>query len=319
MIELVLSFFSNYLIEFMGGMLILGLIFRFAAYRSSKNDNHYYSSFTRELELNVELDKEEGKEITDVDRYLSDVLGRVGKKLPERSVRFGNGKSVEAKKDKDKDGKKVLSLRDYVSGKQGLITNIIAESSVFHHQTAPNFTELTHRVMSQDAHWTKTMKHFPIDGVSRMIDILPGLFIVFGVFGTFIGISMALPEIANIDFNDLEKSSDTLMAFVLNVTFAMKTSIAGIFFSLILTVLNTIFPIKDVRNRVFKKLETSLQMLWYHIRQEVQAEKEQTQVMQKILFVLESIDNSLAGKRNPQLPNQSNLGPGNEDEEDGVA
>ena len=296
MIDLVLSFFSNYLIEFMGGMLVLGLIFRFAAYRSSKNDNQYYSSFTRELELNVELDKEQGTEVNDIDRYLSDVLGRVGKKLPERSVRFGSGKS-SAEKQQEKDGKKVLSLRDYVSGKQGLVTNIIAESSVFHHQTPPNFTELTHRIMSQDPHWTKTMKHFPIDGVSRMIDILPGLFIVFGVFGTFIGISMALPEIANIDFNDLEKSSDTLMAFVLNVTYAMKTSIAGIFFSLILTVLNTIFPIKQVRQRVFKKLETSLQMLWYHIQQEVQEDKEQTLVMQKILEVLENIGQTLAANK----------------------
>ena len=296
MIDLVLSFFSNYLIEFMGGMLVLGLIFRFAAYRSSKNDNQYYSSFTRELELNVELDKEQNTAVDDIDRYLSDILGRVGKKLPERSVRFGDGQKANDQ-EKEKDGKKVLSLRDYVSGKQGLVTNIIAESSVFHHQTPPNFTELTHRIMAQDPHWTKTMKHFPIDGVSRMIDILPGLFIVFGVFGTFIGISMALPEIANIDFNDLEKSSDTLMAFVLNVTYAMKTSIAGIFFSLILTVLNTIFPIKDVRNRVFKKLETSLQMLWYHIQQEVQDEKEQTVVMHKMLEVLERISSTLGVKQ----------------------
>lgn len=290
MIELVLGFFSNYLIEFMGGMLILGLIFRFAAYRSSKNDNHYYSSFTRELELNVELDKEEHKQIKNIDNYLTDILGRVGKKLPERSVRFGNSNE---KVEEDNSGKKVLSLRDYVSGKQGLITNIQSENSVFHHQTPPNFTELTHRIMSQDPHWMKTMKHFPIDGVSRMIDILPGLFIVFGVFGTFIGISMALPEIANIDFNDLDKSADTLMAFVLNVTFAMKTSIAGIFFSLILTVLNTMFPIKEMRLRVFKKVETALQMLWYHIQHDSANDQSQEKLLENVINVLEHIDQRL--------------------------
>lgn len=291
MIELVLSFFSNYLIEFMGGMLVLGLIFRFASYRSSKNDNAYYSSFTREIELNVERDKEEGKAVGDVDHYISDILGRVGKKLPDRSVRFG-GKKEEKKEESD--GKRVLSLRDYVSGKQGLITNIQAESSVFHHQTPPNFTELTHRIMSQDPDWTNVMKHFKIDGVTRMIDILPGLFIVFGVFGTFIGISMALPEIANIDFNDLDKSADTLMAFVLNVTYAMKTSIAGIFFSLILTVLNTMYPIKETRFRVFKKVETSLQMLWYHIAQDKQKDESEQVVFQKLLAVLEKLDVKLS-------------------------
>lgn len=291
MIELVLSFFSNYLIEFMGGMLILGLIFRFASYRSSKSDNAYYSSFTREIELNVEKDKEGNKSVGDIDHYISDLLGRVSKKLPNRSVRFG-GKNEE--KDEAPDGKRVLSLRDYVSGKQGLITNIQAESSVFHHQTPPNFTELTHRIMSQDPDWTNVMKHFKIDGVTRMIDILPGLFIVFGVFGTFIGISMALPEIANIDFNDLDKSADTLMNFVLSVTYAMKTSIAGIFFSLILTVLNTMYPIKETRFRVFKKVEISLQMLWYHIAQDKQEDKTEKVVFDKLLAVLEKLDLKLS-------------------------
>lgn len=291
MLELVLDFFSNYLIEFMGGTLALGLVFRFAAFRASKDDNAYYSSFTRELELNVEKDKEDRVEVGDVDQYLSGVLGRVSKKLPSRSVRFGSPKDEKSGED---ESRKVLSLRDYVSGKQGLITSIQAESSVFHHQTPPNFTELTHRIMSQDPHWTKVMKHFPIDGVARMIDILPGLFIVLGVFGTFIGISMALPEIAKIDFNDLDGSANTLMNFVLSVTYAMKTSIAGIFFSLILTVLNTLSPIKQTRARVFKKLETSLQMLWYHIQQDVHKDKSQEAVMLKLLEVLNKIDERLS-------------------------
>lgn len=285
MLELVLSFFSNYLIEFMGAVLTLGLIFRFAAFKASKGDNAYYSSFSRELELNVEKDKEENKSIEDIDQYISESLGRVSKKLPERSIRFASKKAV---KEVD-DGKKILSLRDYVSGRQGLIANIQAESSVFHNQTPPNFTELTHRIMSQDPHWTKVLKHFQIDGVTRMIDILPGLFIVLGVFGTFIGISMALPEIAKIDFNDLDGSAATLNVFVLNVTYAMKTSIAGIFFSLILTVLNTMFPIKQTRIRVFRKVETSLQMLWYHIQQESNKDKTQEAMMTKLILVLEGL------------------------------
>ena len=134
------------------------------------------------------------------------------------------------------------------------------------------------------------MKHFPVDGVTRMIDMLPGLFIVLGVFGTFIGISMALPEIAAINFDDLEASEQTINNFVLNVTYAMKTSIAGIFFSLILTVLNTIYPIKETRVRVFKKVESSLQMLWYHIQKDVNSEKDQKFVFEKLISVLEKLD-----------------------------
>jgi hypothetical protein len=294
MIEIVLSFFSVYLIEFMGGMLILGLIFRYATYKQSKNDNAYYTSFTRELELNVERDREDKVNVGDIDRYLADILGRVGKKLPNRSLRNANTNDSEINEEAESKGKKVLALRDYVSGKQGLITNIQAENSVFHNQTPPNFTELTHRIMTQDPNWVKVMKHFPVNGITRMIDILPGLFIVLGVFGTFIGIAMALPEIANIDFNDLDKSADTLMAFVLSVTYAMKTSIAGIFFSLILTVLNTMFPIKETRFRVFKKVEISLQMLWYHVQHDAGKEGDQSLVMSKLLSVLERIEAKLS-------------------------
>ena len=47
MLELVLEFFSTYLIEFMGGALVIGLVFRYAAYSASKRDNIYYCAFTR--------------------------------------------------------------------------------------------------------------------------------------------------------------------------------------------------------------------------------------------------------------------------------
>ena len=108
MIELVLDFFSNYLIEVMGGMLVCGLVFRFASYKSGKSDNAYYSSFTRELELNVEKDKEAGNVVGDINHYLSDVLGRVSQKLPNRSVRFG-GKKKKVEETEEMEGKKVLS------------------------------------------------------------------------------------------------------------------------------------------------------------------------------------------------------------------
>jgi hypothetical protein len=182
-----------------------------------------------------------------------------------------------------------------MSGKQGLMLSIQSESSVFNCKTPPNFTELTHRIMGQDKRWTKLWSYIPIEGVSRMIDILPGLFVVLGVFGTFIGISMALPEIAKIDFNDLEASGVILNKFVLNTTYAMKTSIAGIFFSLVLTVLNTLFPIKDKRNWTFKKFESSLEMLWYHIHNDATVEKEIKHVLPKLVTVLERIEKHLVG------------------------
>ncbi len=279
---MILNFFSNYLIEVMGGMLIIALIARFQAYRVSKRDKVYFFTLTREILVTIEKEKEQKSKIVNVENYISELMGRVGKKIPNRALRMDKRDQAEKKET-------ILSLQDYVGGKSGFLTNIQSEASVFHCQTPPNFTELTHRLLGQDEKWNKLVGPIPIEGVSRMIDILPGLFIVFGVFGTFVGISMALPEIANIDFNNLESSGSTLTKFVLNTTFAMKTSIAGIFFSVILTMLNTFSPIKDVRGRIFKQIETTMHALWYHVQQSREAENKTESNLDRLVSVLEKI------------------------------
>lgn len=291
MIEYLLEFFASYLIEFMLSLLVCGLFFRYMTYVSTKEDEAYFSKFTREVEANMEADKVKNEGLVDIESYLTNFLGRVNQKLPHRSLRF---KTKNEKRDNDlQEGPVSFALKDYVGSKHGLIASIQSESNIFTNKTPPDFTELTHRILEEDKHWTKLFGKVPIDGISRLIDILPSLFIVFGVFGTFIGISMALPEIAKIDFNDLDGSSATLTNFVINVTFAMKTSIAGIFFSLVLTFLNTIYPIRAMRFRAFKKVETSFQMLWYHIHNESSKEKQDEVVFTKMLDVLNEMNDKL--------------------------
>ena len=281
-IDLILNFFSNYLIEVMAGLLIVALVARFQAYRISKRDRIYFFTLTREIVVTIEKEKEQKISIDNVENYISDLMGRIRKKIPNRTLRMETREKAEKKET-------LISLQDYVGGKSGFLTNIQSESSIFHCQTPPNFTELTHRLLSQDEKWNKLIGPIPLEGVSRLIDILPGLFIVFGVFGTFVGISMALPEIANIDFNNLDTSGSTLTKFVLNTTFAMKTSIAGIFFSVILTMLNTFSPIKDVRGRIFKQVETTMHALWYHIQQSREKNTSVESNLERLVTVLEKM------------------------------
>jgi hypothetical protein len=281
-IDMILNFFSNYLIEVMGAMLVIALVARFQAYRVSKRDKVYFFTLTREILVSIEKEKEQKSKIDNVENYISELMGKVGKKIPNRALRMDKRDQAEKKET-------LISLQDYVGGKSGFLSNIQSEASVFHCQTPPNFTELTHRLLGQDDKWNKLLGPIPIEGVSRMIDILPGLFIVFGVFGTFVGISMALPEIANIDFNNLETSGSTLTKFVLNTTFAMKTSIAGIFFSVILTMLNTFSPIKDVRGRIFKQIETTMHALWYHVQQSRGEQDSAESKLERLVTVLEKM------------------------------
>jgi hypothetical protein len=280
MMTTILVLISDYLIAFMSVLLVTALLARFQAYRVSKRDRVYFSTLTREMILLIEKEKEKGIRIGNIESYVSDLIAKVGKKIPNRSLR------IESRDNPEHTGK-MLTLQEYVGGKHGFLSQIQSEASVFHHQTPPNFNELTFRLLSQDDKWNKLIGPIPLDGISRLIDVLPSMFVVLGVFGTFVGISLALPEVAKIDFSNIETSGKTLGSFVINTTFAMKTSVAGIFSSLVLTLLNALYPIKDVRARIFRQIETTLQTLWYHVQQSRSNDARIESVLERLCAAIE--------------------------------
>ncbi|MCP4911942.1 MAG: hypothetical protein GY909_02395 [Oligoflexia bacterium] len=294
MLDIVFNFFSNYLIEFMTSMLVVGLFFRFVGYRSSKVEDNYFSTFTSEIEKILMKHKEDDYQVQDVDKYLNNMLEDVKDKLPTRSVR---NKMSEKHKEKAQEigAQNVVSLRDYVKGDHSLFLGVKAEVASFKSKYPPNFNELTDRILEHDDNWNKLLGFFPFGPISRLIDILPGLFVVFGIFGTFIGISMALPQIAEIDFNNLEASGAILQNFVRSVTYAMKTSIAGIMFSLVTTFLNTIAPVTGLRRKTYKKVTNCFENIWHSIHGEKSVEQEMQVVLPALLSEVKALRKAVAG------------------------
>lgn len=295
MLDIVFNFFSNYLIEFMTSMLVVGLFFRFVGYRSSKVEDNYFSTFTSEIEKILMQHKEDDYQVNDVDKYLNNMLDDVKDKLPTRSVR---NKMTEKHKEKAEEigAQNVVSLRDYVKGDHSLFLGVKAEVASFKSKYPPNFNELTDRILEHDDNWNKLLGFFPFGPISRLIDILPGLFVVFGIFGTFIGISMALPQIAEIDFNNLEASGAILQNFVRSVTYAMKTSIAGIMFSLVTTFLNTIAPVTGLRRKTYKKVTNCFENIWHSIHGEKSVEQEMQVVLPALLSEVKALRKAVAGE-----------------------
>jgi hypothetical protein len=294
MLDLVFHFFSTYLIEVMSALLVVGLFFRWAGHRQSKVEDAYFTSFTSEIEKVLLQQKEQNQQVEEVEPYLSDLLNQVKDKLPTRSVRNKSGKKKNDKKADQLGAQNVVSLREYVKGDQSLFLGMKSEAGTFKSKFPPNFNDLTDRILEHDDNWNKVLKIFPIGPISRLIDILPGLFVVFGIFGTFIGISMALPKIAQIDFNNLEASSAILMEFVLSVTYAMKTSIAGILFSLTMTFINTIAPVSGLRRKTYKKVNNCFENIWHSIHGEKSIEQEMHEVFPALLAEMKKITNHFA-------------------------
>jgi len=276
---------TAYLIEVMFVILIVALGLRFMAHRTSKEDQLYYSTFTREIEKRVERDDISKVELDDIEQYIEGLLDEVSTNLPTRAVRV-------RKSEEDDSSRKIISVREFVGGSQSLIHSLKGETNAFKARQKPNFAQLTHRVMGKDSHWVKLHGLFPIESVIRMIDVLPGIFIVMGIFGTFVGITNALPRIAEIDFNNISNSSNVLSVFVNDVSFAMRTSIAGIFFSLIISLLNTLFPIKIIRNVIARQVEDCLEYLWYFVHGG-RSDRQQTEAISQMVQLLENIDEKI--------------------------
>lgn len=285
--ELLMTISSGYLIKIMFVILLIALSFRFFAHRASKKDLLYYSTFTREIEKRVERDDIAKIDLDDIEGYVEGLLDEVATNLPSRGVRVR--KSEETPKDSTS---KKMSVREYAGGSQSLVHSLKSETNAFKAKQSPNFEQLTNRVMSKDTHWVNLHRLFPIDSVIRMIDILPGIFIVMGIFGTFVGITSALPKIAAIDFNNISHSSSVLSVFVKDVSFAMQTSIAGIGFSLLISLLNTLFPINAMRNSISRELEDCLEYLWYFVHGG-RNDRQQAESFSQMVTLLENIDDKI--------------------------
>jgi hypothetical protein len=145
------------------------------------------------------------------------------------------------------------------------------------------------------------LNFFPVAPISRLNDVLPTVFVVLGIFGTFIGISMALPEIAEMDFGNLEGAGDTLKTFVLKVTFAMKTSIAGILFSLIMTFLNTLAPVRGTREKTFKKVANCFENIWISLHAQKTMEQRLSETIPALLKEVQEIKKEMEKVQNKKV------------------
>jgi hypothetical protein len=140
------------------------------------------------------------------------------------------------------------------------------------------------RVLDQDKKWRSILGFLPVDALNRGLDVLPNLFVVGGILGTFIGITTALPLIATIDITKLSEAGPILNKFVAGVAFSMDTSIAGIVFSVIMTLVTALFPLNASRNEVAKNFERAIEFMWYRIHgtKLSPAEQKMTQTLEKL-------------------------------------
>ena len=126
----------------------------------------------------------------------------------------------------------------------------------------PDFSSITKFVFRSNPYFTKLWGFIPVGMVNNLSSILPSLFIIGGIFGTFLGISKGLPDLKLIDPSDVAGSQMILRNFLESMTFAMYSSVVGILLSVLFTLCNTVFSFNATYLKLVDKFTQSLEIIW---------------------------------------------------------
>lgn len=130
-------------------------------------------------------------------------------------------------------------------------------------EDTPKLQQITRATLSANPCFNRVFGLFPIAGLNDLIGILPGLFVIAGILGTFVGIAGGLQELGGMNLQDLDNTKNIMDRFLQEIAFAMKTSIFGIVFSLATHIFNVVFNPERLYVSMVDRLETSLDLVWY--------------------------------------------------------
>jgi len=124
------------------------------------------------------------------------------------------------------------------NGARSLIEDTLRQTRYHDDGNPPDFRGISKFVFMSNPYFTKLWGVIPVGLTNSVLAILPSLFIIGGIFGTFLGISKGLPALKTIYPGDVVTAQATLGNFLESMTFAMNSSVVGIFLSVIFTILN---------------------------------------------------------------------------------
>lgn len=127
----------------------------------------------------------------------------------------------------------------------------------------PKMLNITKATLQHNPCFNRVFGLIPMVGLNDVIGILPGMFVIAGILGTFIGIAGGLQELGTMNLQDLENTKNIMDRFLQEIAFAMKTSIAGILFSLLSHISNTILSPERSYVSMVDRFEAALDLLWY--------------------------------------------------------
>ena len=126
----------------------------------------------------------------------------------------------------------------------------------------PPLHEVIKTVMSSNPCFNRLFGIFPIGPLNDLLSMIPGLFIVAGIFGTFLGIMQALPELGSMDIRDPDSTKLVMDTFLARTAFSMGSSTVGILLSVLSTVYNNFVSPEKHFLKIVDRYEHCLFRVW---------------------------------------------------------
>lgn len=163
------------------------------------------------------------------------------------------------------DGLMLTSDRIFLirQGAAWLVRDLLRQVRVLKHRENPNLFTITQVTLDGNPCFNKIFGLVPAHSVDRFLKIMPGLFVIGGIFGTFVGIMKGLPELSQMDLNNAELTKKTMDSFLMEVAHAMGASSLGIIFSVGLTLVNTFYSSDKILDQTLDRFENALNLLWH--------------------------------------------------------
>lgn len=161
----------------------------------------------------------------------------------------------------------VISIYDRLflipEGAGRVILEFLKQARYFNRkEQAPRFLELTKAVFQNNPAFSRIFGVINIGFFNNFLNVLPGIFIVCGIFGTFLGIMNGLPSLSGIDVSNPELSKQVMDNFLITVAYAMNTSLMGILLSVVMTFLNIGLSPEDRYYDLINRFTASIEVLW---------------------------------------------------------
>lgn len=250
-------FGADHLMTIMLVAFILGIFFKIFSYYLLKRQFFFSSAFETRAHRHLDQKYEESLGIKNFHKLVEYLLQKT----------FFELYSMRKKQLRKRRGDSSVAVLNSVflieKGAQTIIDDTLKQTRYhLEEKKQPDFKSIAKFVFLSNPYFSKLWGIIPISLIDSVLSILPALFVIGGIFGTFLGITQGLPALKTMDPSNVAASQETLSYFLQSMTFAMNSSVIGIFLSVLFTIVNTVFSLNANYTSLVDKYILSLELLW---------------------------------------------------------